>query len=137
MARIQAESVTVKTPATSANLGPGFDSMGLALNLYDQITARATVGSTRVEIIGEGADKLPRNEEHLVVRALRRGLDSVGASQVGLELLCENRIPQARGMGSSAAAIIGGLMLAQGLTGGHFSPLTKQTILEIATEMEG
>lgn len=137
MVRIQAESVTVKIPATSANLGPGFDSMGLAMNLYDQITARATVGSTRVEIIGEGADWLPRNEKHLVIQALRRGLDSIGASQVGLELFCENRIPQTRGLGSSAAAIIGGLMLARGLTGGHFSPLTKQNILEVATEMEG
>lgn len=137
MVRIQAESVTVKIPATSANLGPGFDSMGLAMNLYDQITARAIVGSTRVEIVGEGADTLPRNEDHLVVKALRRGLDTLGASQVGVELVCKNQIPQARGLGSSAGAIVGGLMLAQGLTGGNLSPLTKQNILEIAADMEG
>lgn len=134
--RVNAEKAAVKVPATSANLGPGYDSFGLALDLYDQVEVRAVVGSTRVEIIGEGADSLPTDDRHLIVRALRFGLEYVGASQVGIQMRCVNKIPQARGMGSSAAAIIAGLGLARGLID-QKEALTDQTILRLATEIEG
>lgn len=141
------EQATVVVPATSANLGPGFDSLGLALGIYDEITARATTGATEVTIHGQGADRVATDERNLVVRALRVGLEAAGAPECGLELTCHNRIPHGRGLGSSAAAVVAGLMLARGLTtppltASEFDPasrgvLNDELLLELATEFEG
>lgn len=108
--------VTVRTPATSANLGPGFDALGLALTLYDDVTAEVVAGATTVEVAGEGAGDLPTGEEHLVVQAMRAAFDRLGGQPEAVRLRCVNRIPQARGLGSSSAAIVAGVMLAQALT---------------------
>lgn len=97
--RITADSVRVRVPATSANLGPGFDCFGLALGRYDVVSVRATTGATTTAVIGQGAGSVPEGEDHLVVRALRAGLDHVGAPQVGLDLRAENSIPHGRGLG--------------------------------------
>src|SRR5690554_6920564 len=109
--QLGADHVRVQVPATSANLGPGFDALGIALEHRDEIEVRA-LGSAEVtvEVIGEGADTLPRGGDHLVVRSLRAALDHAGAPQTGLHLTCTNRIPHGRGMGSSAAAVVAGLL---------------------------
>lgn len=135
-ARIVHDRVRVRVPATSANLGPGFDALGLALGLWDDVEVRAVAGPTRVHVTGEGAGAVGTGEDHLVVRALRAGLEAAGASQVGLELTCDNRIPHGRGLGSSAAAVVAGLMAARGLLGGA-DVLDDDTVLALATDLEG
>ncbi len=134
--RITQDFVAVRVPATSANLGPGFDSFGLALDLWDEVSVHATAGATHVTIEGEGAGLLDEGENHLVVQALRMGLDAAGVAQVGIQMRCMNRIPHSRGLGSSASAIVAGLGLARALIGDP-EALTAEDVLSIATEMEG
>ena len=107
--------VTVRVPASSANLGPGFDALGLALSLHDEVCARVVDGPTRVTVTGEGAGELPTDERHLVVRAMWATFEVLGSPPAGVELTCRNRIPQARGLGSSSAAIVAGVLLARAL----------------------
>lgn len=135
--RLICDHVRVRVPATSANLGPGFDSMGLALAYYDTIEVRA-LGSPQVHVTvtGEGAGELPDGEDHLVVRAIRAALDAVGAPQVGLELTCENRIPHGRGLGSSAAAVVGGILAARMMIS-EPEALDNPSAFAIATQFEG
>jgi homoserine kinase len=127
--------VRVRAPATSANLGPGFDALGLALSHHDDLTARVTTGGYVVQVGGEGAGELPGDEQHLVVRAMLATFDALGARPPGLHVECVNRIPQARGMGSSSAAIVGGVQLARGLV--RDCPLDDAGALRIAAELEG
>lgn len=129
--------VTVRVPATSANLGPGFDALGLALSLHDEVEARVTGGGVVVEVAGEGAGDLPGDERHLVVRAMRRVFDELGERPAGLHLRCRNRIPQARGMGSSSAAIVAGVTLARALVTDGAERLDDDGLLRIAAELEG
>lgn len=135
--QLKADHVEVSVPATSANLGPGFDALGLAIDLRDTITVRALASDTvRADVTGEGAGEVPTDASHLVARALRVGLEYVGAPVVGLHLTCHNVIPHARGLGSSAAAVVGGLAAARALISDE-DALDDQTILELATAMEG
>ena len=134
--RIVKDEAEVKVPATSANLGPGYDCMGLALSLHDRVRFRATVGKTQVHVRGQGKDKLPEDDKHLVVRAIRLGLDAVGASQVGISLWQENQIPQSRGLGSSASAIVSGLAIVRAIISDP-EVLDNETMLRIATYLEG
>lgn len=134
--RLTNDSVRVRVPATSANLGPGYDSMGMALAMYDQIDARAVAGPTRVTVKGQGEGQLPEGEEHLVVQALRVALEAVGAPQVGVHLNCVNTIPHGRGLGSSASAIVAGMLLARSFLA-EPEVLDDQRILQLATQMEG
>lgn len=115
MALPAGRSARVRVPATSANLGPGFDCMGLALDWYDELGARTTDAGLDFELSGEGADQVPRDEGHLVVATLRQGLADLGESADGLVFSAHNTIPHSRGLGSSAAAIVGGLALAWAL----------------------
>ncbi|WP_250027455.1 homoserine kinase [Paractinoplanes maris] len=126
--------VSVRTPATSANLGPGFDALGLALTLHDDLTARVTGGGFTVTVTGEGAGELPGDESHLVLRAMLATFDELGERPPGLAVECVNRIPQARGLGSSSAAIVGGVQLARGLSGHE---LGDDEALRIAARLEG
>jgi homoserine kinase len=128
--------VVVRVPATSANLGPGFDSFGLALGIHDEITVATAVSGVSVTVSGQGEDTLPTDRTHLVVRALQAGLAHAGAGPSGLRLNCRNDVPQGRGLGSSAAAVIGGLLAARGLLNDP-GPLDDATVLRLATEMEG
>jgi homoserine kinase len=109
--------VRVRAPATSANLGPGFDSLGLALTLYDEVDAWIRPAGLSIEISGEGADLAEAGEEHLVVRAMRAAFAVTGAQPPGIGLRCVNRIPHGRGLGSSAAAIVAGILAARALAG--------------------
>jgi homoserine kinase len=126
---------TVRVPATSANLGPGFDSLGLALDLYDEVTAEATSGTAvTVEVEGEGADTVAPDERHLVAAAMIRTFAHLDLAPPGLNLKCRNRIPHARGLGSSSAAIVAGIMLADALAG---AGLTRAEKLALAGAIEG
>lgn len=125
-------SARVSAPATSANLGPGYDSLALALNLRDEYSAvTSDERGVRVDVEGLEAQALPADEEHLVAGALLRGLDHFGVRAPGIDLYCRNRIPHGRGLGSSAAAIVGGLSLAAGLAA------IDDDLLDLATEIEG
>ena len=130
------EQVTVRVPATSANLGPGFDSLGLALTLHDVLTASVADG-LHLEVEGEGADTVPRDERHLVVRAARAGFAALGTEPPGLRLHCVNAVPHGRGLGSSSAAIVGGLVLARALVVGGAARLPDADLLALAARMEG
>ncbi|SFK52257.1 homoserine kinase [Cellulomonas sp. KH9] len=135
--RLRAAHVRVRVPATSANLGPGFDALGLALGLHDELEVRALgTPGVRVEVEGEGAGTVPDDETHLVVRALRAALDHVGAPQTGLHLVCHNRVPHGRGLGSSAAAVVAGVLAARGLVADP-DALDDDVALALATGLEG
>jgi len=124
--------------ASTANLGPGFDSLGLALSLYDEIIVTTIESGLQVEVEGEGAGQVPLGPEHLVVRAVEHGLAAVGASASGLVVRCRNDIPHSRGLGSSAAAVVGGLAAANGLLAKAGStPLSTAQLIQISSEFEG
>ncbi|MBT0768144.1 homoserine kinase [Kineosporia sp. J2-2] len=127
---------TVRVPATSANLGPGFDSMGLALGIHDVVTLSLAPAGLEVEVEGEGAAGVPLTEDHLVVRAVRAGLDHAGVPQPGIRLHCANSIPHGRGLGSSSAAVVAGLVAARGCLADP-EALDDATVLALATAFEG
>ncbi|WP_433253135.1 homoserine kinase [Streptosporangium sp. CA-135522] len=117
--------VVVRVPATSANLGPGFDTLGLALGLYDEVEVSLVepsggpgARSVAIEVEGEGAGELDLDEGHLIVKTMRTTFDRMGVPQPrGIRLRCLNRIPHARGLGSSSAAICAGILAARALAG--------------------
>lgn len=124
--------------ASSANLGPGFDSLGLALSLYDEIVVETTESGLTVEVEGEGAGQVPLDSTHLVVRAIQHGLRSVGSAIAGLNVRCRNNIPHSRGLGSSAAAVVGGLAAVNGLvTQAGVTPMSEAELIQRASEFEG
>lgn len=133
-------SVSVCVPATSANLGSGFDVAGIALDYADSLvfTLNDTLDDSqdvRVIIHGEGEDTLPKDETHLVVRAFRKACEAFGLPHLRFTLEAHNRIPQARGMGSSASAIVSGVAAAWAFA--HNGNLNKQAIFELASSIEG
>lgn len=132
-------SVTARVPASSANLGPGFDCLGLALGLYDEITVTTTGSGLDVRVEGEGAQEVPWGPSHLVVRAVERGLEAAGIWADGLDVVCRNVIPHSRGLGSSASAAVGGLAAANGLVR-KVAPervLDDEQLVQLASEFEG
>jgi homoserine kinase len=135
MSAFRTGPVTVAVPATSANLGPGYDCLGLALDLYDELTGEVA-DALSIAVSGEGAETLPRDASHLVVRAMHRAFEAAGVEMPGLRLSFVNRIPQARGLGSSSAAIVGGLALARALLADP-SVLSEDDLLRLANELEG
>ncbi|WP_442575162.1 homoserine kinase [Microbacterium sp. F51-2R] len=130
-------SVIVRVPATSANLGPGFDTLGLALSVYDELVVTALpYDGIEIEVTGEGADDVPRDASHLVVRSIAYAFEAVGRRMPGLRLEGRNTIPHGRGMGSSGAAVVSGLLAAKGLLEGDVT-FGDDTLLSLATELEG
>jgi homoserine kinase len=115
-------SVTVEVPATSANLGPGFDCFGLALDWRERVNLAVIEHGYQIEVSGEGAAELPRNESHLIIRSALVGLADLGARAPGLWLGCRNTIPHSRGLGSSSAAIVAGLLASAGLADIEVTP---------------
>ncbi|MBB5777847.1 homoserine kinase [Nonomuraea jabiensis] len=136
-------TVEIRVPATSANLGPGFDALGLALSLYDDVEAALTdEAGVRVTVEGEGAGELDLGEGHLIVRAMRVTFDRMGITQPsGIRLHCRNRIPHARGLGSSSAALCAGILAARALAEGEQlserGRFSDDDVFALATEMEG
>ena len=127
----------VRAPATSANLGPGFDAFGLALGLYDEVEAGVTGGGLAVEVYGEGAETAGAGEAHLVVRAMRAAFDTMGGQPAGLALRCTNGIPHGRGLGSSAAAVVSGVLAARALVADGSDRLPDTEVLRLAVDLEG
>lgn len=128
--------VRVRVPATSANLGPGFDTLGIALSFYDDLEVTAIrPGHISVELSGEGQGQVPLDDTHLVVRAILETFRRLKQKAPGLQLRAVNRIPHGRGMGSSGAAVVAGIMAAKGLLKG-IAEVSDKLMLEIATEFE-
>ena len=125
--------IHVRVPATSANLGPGFDALGLALALHNEVMAEEADG-VDVSLRGEGATELARDADNMVVRGVRLAYDAAGRPFRGVRLECVNRVPLARGLGSSAAAWVGGLAAGNALLG---SPLDRDGLLALAARAEG
>ncbi len=130
-------TVTVRVPATTANLGPGFDTLGLALSLYDELTVsvRDEPGAT-VEVVGVGSGEVPTDESNLVVTAIAYTFAAYSQPLPGLDLVARNNIPHGRGLGSSGAAIVSGIMAAKGLLDGIVD-IDSSGLLALATALEG
>ncbi len=127
--------VQVRVPASTANLGPGFDALGMALGLYNEIEVEYGGAGLTLQIEGEGAEKLQvLGERNLVARAVRGTLEKLGASGTGIRLRMVNRIPLSRGLGSSSAAVLGGVAAAAALAG---KSLPAETLLDLALPYEG
>ncbi len=127
-------SVTVEVPATSANLGPGFDCFGLAFDWRERIKLAVVEQGFHLDVTGEGADEIPRDESHLIIRSALTGLADLGFAAPGLRLQCRNTIPHGRGLGSSSAAIVAGLAAASALAG---RALDLGWLLQHANAIEG
>ena len=126
--------IRVQVPASTANLGPGFDCLGMALELYNTVEVIPTSRGLLIDVLGEGAADLPRDEHNLVFQAVQRVFRQVGYSPAGLKLRLLNQIPVARGLGSSTSAIVGGVIAANLLSGGKLS--VKEMIV-LASSVEG
>ena len=134
----KAQPVQVQVPASSANLGPGFDCLGLALNMNDRYMAQVMdEPGVDIDVTGEGADSIPTTDKNLVIKAMHKGFDILGGRPRGIALRQLNVIPHGRGLGSSAAAIVGGLALARALVLGGNERMSNEEMLNIANEMEG
>jgi len=129
-------AVRIRVPATSANLGPAFDCAGLALGLHDVVEFSTPSAGLEVAVTGEGFDSLPGNEDHLVVRAFRAASKELGWSPSGLRVVATNAIPQGRGMGSSAAAVVAGVLGAWALCP-DVDTIDTGAVLRLTTELEG
>ena len=138
-----AAPVTVVVPATSANLGPGFDSLGLALSLHDTVRASVRPAGLTVDVTGAGASQAGRPERHLVIRAMRAAFAAIGEQPPGIAISCRNEVPQGFGLGSSAAAIVAGVLAARALTAagrpgaGPADVLAEYDVLRLASDIEG
>ncbi len=126
--------IKIRVPATSANMGPGFDSLGVALELYNYITAEETQSGLEIKILDDTAKFLPKNENNLVYRCMKEVFDKAGRHPKGLHLTLENNIPVTRGLGSSSAVIVGGLFAANCLID---KPFSKEELLDMAVKIEG
>ena len=130
------KQVRVRIPATTANCGPGFDTLGIACTLYNEVVLEldGPKESVQLSLTGDGADTLPTNDRNLVLRSVRMVLERANAYDSGIRLSMHNVVPLSRGLGSSSAAIIGGLVAANTMLG---TPFTKPELLDMATKIEG
>ena len=136
MTHLDPERVSIRVPATSANLGPAFDCAGLALALHDVVDVELTGSGLSVEVSGVGAGELPTDGSHLVVRAFRAACDELGWTPPGVRFAARNGIPQGRGMGSSAAAVVAGILAAHALAA-PVGVVDRDAVLRLATAVEG
>lgn len=126
--------VTVRVPASSANLGSGFDSLGIALNLYNYVTVAKRPNGLKINIKGEFTEGIPKDENNLVFRAIKFVAEKAQTDLPGLEITLTNHIPPSRGLGSSSAGIVGGIVAANALFG---NPFKKSELIDFAAEIEG
>jgi homoserine kinase len=135
MAAEERKTITVRVPATTANLGPGFDCLGLALDLWNETTFTPSESQTIVEVHGEGAVQLPKNEDNLIWRSALRVYERAGEKPPdGMHLACHNQIPLTSGLGSSGAAVLTGLLAGNALSGGV---LGEDELLDLGVAIEG
>lgn len=131
------QRVRVRVPATSANLGPGFDAFGLALGLYDEASVSVADSGLQMDVTGEGAGEVSTGEDNLVVQAMNATFDQFGERPTGLRLRCTNTIPHGRGLGSSAGAIVTGVLAARALVENGEDRLDDEGCLTLAASLEG
>jgi homoserine kinase len=136
-ATFRAAPVRVRVPASSANLGPGFDACALALGLYDDVVVQVAESGLDCQVAGEGADRVASGERNLIVKALRAAFVQMGGQPRGLALRCANRIPHGRGLGSSAGAIVAGVLAARAMVVGGNDRLDDLAVLRLASSLEG
>jgi homoserine kinase len=130
-------TVEVTVPATSANLGPGFDTLGLALSVYDTLlVTELPAGALEIEVSGSGAAEIPRDDSNLIVRTIAHVYADVERPLPGLRIVAENGVPHGRGLGSSGAAVAAGILAAKGLLEGDVE-ISDADMLRLATEIEG
>ena len=130
-------TVEVTVPATSANLGPGFDTLGLALSVYDTLlVTELPAGELDIQVSGSGAEEIPRDASNLIVRTIEHVYADVDRTPPGLRIVAENGVPHGRGLGSSGAAVTAGILAAKGLLEGDVE-ITDADMLRLATEIEG
>src|SRR5918995_5375455 len=127
-------AVKVRVPATVANLGPGFDALGAAVRMHLEIDIEPRRDSVDIMIEGEGAEHLPQDESNLVIRSMNTFFDQVGRRPPGFAVRVKNPIPLAAGLGSSAAAVVGGLFAARAVTG---RTVPQSEMVALATSLEG
>ncbi|MGP6171413.1 homoserine kinase [Microbacterium sp. A204] len=134
---VEGRTVQVQVPATSANLGPGFDTLGLALSVYDELTITA-LGEDRleIEVTGSGASEIARDESNLIVRSIEHVYKDADREMPGLRIIAHNGVPHGRGLGSSGAAVTAGVLAAKGLLAGDVE-FSDADLLRLATELEG
>lgn len=132
-----ATSVSVRVPGSTGNVGPGFDTLGLALGYYDELTVTRIESGLEFELTGEGSENVPHTADHLVVRSMQAVFDAAGAGSLpGLRLKAHNQIPHGRGMGSSASAVVAGVLAANALLS-DTARLDDRTILQVCSHLEG
>jgi homoserine kinase len=130
--------VTVTVPATSANLGPGYDALGLALTLRDRVTATVVdAPGPEIVVVGEGEGQVPLDESHLVHRSMVAAFEHMGRATPSVRLRCDNVIPHGRGLGSSSAAIVAGVCVARGLVAGGSLLMDDDAVFALAADLEG
>ena len=130
-------SVSVRVPGSTGNVGPGFDTLGLALGYYDELTVTRIDSGLEFELSGEGSEHVPHTADHLVVRAMQAVFDAAGAGSLpGLRLEAHNRIPHGRGMGSSASAVVAGVLAANALLA-QDRRLDQHAVLQVCSQLEG
>ena len=129
--------VEVSVPATSANLGPGYDSLGLALDFRDTVTAQVAGSGLTITVEGEGAGTVALDESHLVHRAMTSAFEAMGCPVPAVRVHCENKIPHGRGLGSSSAAIVAGICAARGLVAGGSLLMDDDAVFDLAARLEG
>lgn len=127
----------IRVPASSANLGPGYDTFGLALDKYDEVHARRTEGGLTITVSGVGAGAVPTDESHLVFQAAARTFEAMDLAVPGIEMHCVNTIPHGGGQGSSAAGIVSGILMARALTDEGAERFSDDDVFALATRMEG
>lgn len=132
------QQVTVRVPGSSGNVGPGFDTLGLALGLYDTLTVTTGDAGTgnSVDVTGEGADQIPADDTHLIIQVMKQVWRRAGWTAGGFRLRADNAIPHGRGLGSSAAAIVSGALAANELLP-HQARLADNTLFQLCVELEG
>ena len=132
-------ALRVRVPATSANLGPGFDTLGIALAYADELSVTTTDSGVRVRVHGVGEGEVATDESNLVARSAAYVFEQLGRTMPGLDIEAHNRIPHGRGMGSSGSAIVAGVMIAAGLLASGPDPLhlSEDELLRFATDLEG
>ena len=137
---MQEMPIRIRVPATTANMGPGFDCLGMALEIWNEVSVELG-NETSVSVKGRASEGLPADTSNLVYRAVQRVFELGSMEVPPLRLECHNDIPLERGLGSSAAAIVGGLvagnLLASRIAGPDSAPLSEWELLEEAVSMEG
>ena len=134
---VEGRTVQVQVPATSANLGPGFDTLGLALSVYDELLVTTLpTDELQIEVSGSGSAEIPRDESNLIVRSIDHVYQDVGREMPGLRIVADNGVPHGRGLGSSGAAVTAGVLAAKGLLADEVE-FTDADLLRLATELEG